>query len=185
MINLLPSEQIVAVKSEYRRRRLTVFGLLTLAWLLILTLFISSLYILALTERQIAVDQLAAKQKMLAGTGAGGLNAQLIQLTGDFQIIKTAEQARVLPFGFFQKVLAVKPPGVNINRLFFTKGIEVNGESTIELAGLAGNRRALLIFLEQLRGDRTFSAVDSPVSNLIKESKVDFNLKLHLTNRHE
>jgi|GEM_PF-1247891 Tfp pilus assembly protein PilN len=180
MINLLPSEQIVAVKSEYRRRRLTVFEVFVLAWLLILTLFISSLYILALAERQAAVDQLATKQKMLAVTGAGGLSAQLVQLTNDLQTIKTAEQTRILPFGFFQKILAAKPTGVKIDHLFFAKGVEVNGESIIELAGLAGNRRALLIFLEQLRGDRTFSAVDSPVSNLIKESNVDFNLKLHL-----
>lgn len=185
MINLLPAEQIIAIKSEYRRRRLVVFGVLSLAWIVILILSVLALYVLARSEHQAVDGQLAAKQKTLVGTETGGSDVGLVQLADDLKIIKAAEQMRVLPIGFLQEVLTVKPSGVKINNLLFAKGAGTGGESTIELSGIAVSRRSLLAFLERLRADKAFIAVDSPVSNLIKESNVDFNLKLHLAASHE
>lgn len=181
MINLLPVEKITAVRSEYKRRRLTVLGAMVLAWFLMVVLLLSVLYFLAYSERLLVSDQLAMKQKTLADDTNEELDRQLTKLADEIKIIKTAEAARILPFDFLQHILAIKPAGVKINSLFFF----VDSGATISLSGVADSRRNLLAFLDELRGDQTFSSVDSPVSNLIKESNVNFTFKLHLNNRHE
>jgi hypothetical protein len=48
------------------------------------------------------------------------------------------------------------------------------------VTGQALTRRDLLLLLDKLRADTFFAAVDSPVSNLIKETKVPFNVALSL-----
>lgn len=162
-----------------------MFGIFSLAWFLMLALSVFALGILARSERQLVDDRFSAKEKMLIGTEAGELKVELAKLAAEIKAIEATEQVRVLPVGFLQKVLISKPAGVKINGIFFARGISTDSEAVIELSGAANNRRSLLAFLEQLRADKSFTAVDSPVSNLIKENNVDFSLKLRLTNRHE
>lgn len=180
MINLLPKDQLAAIKSDYYRRRLTVFGALILAWVLIVALCLSALLILARSDRQILAGQITAQQQLLTAAD-GGSTERLSRLAQDLATITTAERARVLPSRIWQPVLAAKPAGVKIDRLEF----DFSGAPTVDLAGVADSRRVLLDFLEKLRADATFSAVDSPASNLIKETNVSFALKLHLNPRHE
>lgn len=185
MINLLPTEKIVAFKAEYRRRRVMVLAALSLAWFIVMAFSVFALYIFARSERQLAEDRLAEKQERLNGTEAGEVNRQLSRLSDELAVIKRGESSRVLPVSFLQKVLAVKPAALRLTSLTFAKGLEAGSESSIELLGVAGTRHDLLAFLDSLRAEKTFAAVDSPVSNLIKENNVDFKIKLYFTNRHE
>lgn len=176
MINLLPAEKIVELSDEYRRRRRLVAGALVFVWLGMAALVIFSGYVSVRAKRQAVETALAAKRAELAGGTATG---ELSRLMSEIAVLSASNRSRVMPTDYFKLILAARPEGARLKSVFFTVGTSEAG-ATIQLSGQSRTRRDLLEFLDRLRANQAFASVESPVSNLIKETEVPFNIALSL-----
>jgi len=95
------------------------------------------------------------------------------------EIRKKSEQARQIKGGLLQKtdywsvferINAIIPDDI------YLKQIKIS-ENTIQVNGLALKRQSLLVFEQKMDESETFSDVESPISNLVANENVDFELK--------
>ena len=78
-------------------------------------------------------------------------------------------------------ILGHQVSGVTLNEISYNKSSD--GLAVVNLAGMAQTRGQLLAFIAAFRSDSVFKKVDSPVSNLIKERRVDFTLTLQINGK--
>jgi hypothetical protein len=67
-------------------------------------------------------------------------------------------------------------PNIQINRLSFS--IAKKGIGQFSISGIAKNRNGLVQFIDDLKSKGGFPSVESPVSDLVKESDIVFNISL-------
>lgn len=81
-----------------------------------------------------------------------------------------------LPGDLFEEVIKLKPASVKIKSLSYATTTSTAG--SLSLAGLALTRTDLLKYVDLLKQNPTFSQVESPVGNLIRDKNVEFTLVL-------
>lgn len=79
-------------------------------------------------------------------------------------------------YSIFSGIIEVKPISVKITHFTYVKNF--GGPSSLILAGLSGDRASLLKFSKNLKAISHFENVDLPISNLAKESEIDFNINV-------
>lgn len=89
--------------------------------------------------------------------------------------VRTVERKLTLsapssPIVYAQKVRALAPPGVLVNR------ISSNGDVLVEVYGTTTGRELLQSFITVLQGDPSVSQVDNPLSNLVKTKEGSFKI---------
>lgn len=76
------------------------------------------------------------------------------------------------------KLAAGTPDGIRLTFINLSKN--ERGTFTLSLQGEASDRSRLLLYIDMLKGVDAFSAVGSPVSNLLKEVQVPFSLNIDI-----
>lgn len=177
MINLLSSEGQRKLIREYRHRRLVVTGILTFS-LSIIGLIIVGLLIFVVFTREKEVK--TSLQNAVNETVKPSLDweGEIKKINTSLAVIKNNQKQIKLGY-WWSKILDQRVAGISITdwRLE-TKTKEKTTEIT--LAGQARTRQNLLDFIGKLKEDKSFSSVDSPIANLIKNRDLDFTIKLTL-----
>jgi hypothetical protein len=182
MINLLPSETIIANQWRYRRHRFLVAGVLLLSVLLI-ALGVLGYFTWVIKLRAAAVGQQLTELKKRSEA------KELIELERNWRL--TEQQLKKLaPLGvpapspavLWGQVIAAKPVGIRLTKILFVAS--PGATTTLALGGTASSRKSLLALVEQLRRDKTFRTVDSPVDNLIKDRDTPFVINLEIYDQH-
>lgn len=179
MINLLPPEQIAANRHLYRARRYFLVGALIFSWFLIAGILLGSAYVLARTKRLARQEALVARQAEMAQGETLTLERSWRRLAEETVLLATVLDQPPGPTFFIGRVLAERPEGVRLT------GLSFRDDGTIALLGVADERRQLLNFLDRLKAEPVFLAVESPVANLIHERDAPFTLTLFLDLKHE
>lgn len=165
MINLLPPEEIKARIGSYHARRRVVYGGAILGWVVVAVILTGVVYA-RLHFNQVAVPPLPEITQASADLAA--LPKRLDRLSTD--LVRQTAFLELL-----SKTLSHRNQAVRITDIRYAEGDKT---LQIELAGFALSRQSLLQFLEEFKNDPTFSVIDSPISNLIKERDVPFTLLL-------
>lgn len=175
MINLLTPETQAAVLVEYRSRRRVVGGCLALGVLL------SALALGGTLLSQLRLQQLALKDdlgKLATANSNDELKNTLQQTGAEIALLRTTSNERPL-VALWRLMLAHRPSQLMLDG-WTSEAATINTAATIKLSGQAPDRQTLLNFLDALRREPTFSAVDSPITNLIKSRDIPFNIQLTL-----
>lgn len=177
MINLLPSETIVANQRRYRQRRWLVLAFASF-FLLLLVVGVTGYFTWVLKLRAVTVEQQLAELKKRAEA------KELIELERNWRnaerqikglaSLKAGTQS---PASMWAQLLADKPAGIALKEINYTRGAT---STALIVEGVASTRKNLLAFLEQLRADKVFNVVDSPVGNLIKDRQAEFVINLEV-----
>jgi len=81
--------------------------------------------------------------------------------------------------GFAEIVLMEKPSGISIAGIFYDGPVaDIENAFRYSLRGVATTREVLFSFVETLKTNKLFSAVDLPVSNFVKDSDIEFSVTL-------
>lgn len=175
MINLLTPETQAAVFAEYRSRRRVVGGYLALG------LLFSALALGGTLWWQLRLQQLELKDnfgKLAAGDPNEELKDVLRQTNVTVSLLRRAGHERPIA-ALWQAVLIHRPGKLTLNG-WTSEAATAQTAGTIKLSGVAPDRQTLLDFLNALRQEPTFSAIDSPITNLIKNREIPFNIQLTL-----
>lgn len=165
------------MRSDYRQRILVVSGFLFSCLLFIAIVVSVTLYFCLSVSQKQAEATLAKEQTKNIVAEADKLEQEIKSFNQ--KLSRLNKNGTSLPITAVVKSVLSHPIfGIVLNTINYNKSSD--GLAILELAGTAKNRSQLLAFVETLRSDPAFSKVDSPVSNLIKESQVDFSLSLQI-----
>jgi hypothetical protein len=174
-MNLLPEEDKKRVRMMYYLRLAFVAMIVVLIVTLIGIIFlIPPFFLVVLKEENLAAQMIAIQQSPAFREGAKigqtikDANQSVSQLSGgDGLALSTV----------FSELLSIKKPGIALTGFFITKETAPTSAKTkITLRGEALTREALISFREALEGHALFSAVELPVSSLIKSRDIPFSL---------
>lgn len=178
MINLLTTEGKAAVVQEYRKRRSRTGGIFSLIiWLAGIALVGTLIF-----QVKIKQDETRGALERLSLSPNKENDAKaLIQKTNlEIATLKSNTGTRPIITDWWRVIINSKPDSIQITDWLWTASDGKDKMATLNLAGQADTRQSLLDFVERLKQDPAISAVESPVSNLIKNRDLDFTLKLNL-----
>ena len=174
MFKLLTDEERQKVAHEYVLRR-TIVMLLALI-LVFITGIIGLLpsYVLS-NARQ---NEVLERSRIMDSIGEKGdeseLRAWLVETNRELRLLSPALDTD-RPSDLIDKIIAERLAGMRIKGLSWAK---VKGEIILSVSGIALNRQVLIEFENRLNSSGHFSAVSLPVSNLVRDKDIDFQVKL-------
>jgi hypothetical protein len=172
MYKLLPEQARAKVKNEYLLRRAVV---MVAAFILVEVVAMGGLfpsYILSQArQKEVSDKNVVVKEEEKADeevfTWLDDVNTQLKALSPKIDIDRPSEN-----------ILAViREKGTGVKLTGFT-WIKSDGQTRLVVSGLAQSRQALLSFEDRLKESGRFTEVTLPVSNLAKDSNINFEVKL-------
>ena len=167
-INLLPSREKELIWFEEARRIVFFFTMLVVIILLIgsvllipsfVTLFSGQRELNALIKKEEKVSEDLGVQEVMALAKEAYLSAQAL-----CEYLSEPPRAAAL----FEKLLATVTPYVVLSDL------EVKKTGQITLTGVALTRQELLNFEKRLRDSGILQEISFPISNIIKETNINF-----------
>lgn len=174
MPNLLPEKNKKENCQQFFYRKLAVLMIVIAILIFIACVFLASVYIyfslggsVGKEEGKSLVELSSADQSLVKETQ--GLNQKL-------EILLPAEDA-ALPSSVAISVVDGKEEGINIHHL----ALECQGQTktcVVAVLGQAGDRQSLLDYVADLRQNKLFKSVESPVNNLISDKDSQFSLEL-------
>ena len=178
MINLVALEDKKRLMSDYRRRRWVVAGYLLLVVFLVSIVLVTTFYF-SFGYRRAAMEKMfAVESKQSGGQTSGKERETIAEINNQITMFKNADQSVDLPSFtlVMQHLLKVKSGDIKIGGVDYT--LAPDNSSRVSLRGRARNRKALVAYVDQLRLDPLFTAIESPVSNLISEGASNFSLTI-------
>lgn len=180
MLNLLPPPEILHNLAEYRRRRLVITGIFCLAVILSAILMLASLLLVVKMKQTTIKQRLGAANSYLqndewrAVTVVVDLVTKQLRHLNDF----TDVEPRLTPA--LRAVSEKRSGDIRLEAISYERR---EGSPLLKISGVAASRQTLLRFIDGLRADSFFAAVESPVTNLIKVQNVNFTLTLTLSSQ--
>lgn len=177
MLNILPFEEKKKVTTEYRLRLAVVVVFAVAALVLASLVLLIPSYMLAVSKYNFVADELARLQQKQSGASQEKeVDAQIKEVNKKITLFLGNEKvAQRTPSEVVREILAVKDPAVKVQSILYD--INVDHERLV-LSGRADDRDSLARFVEALKKDPSFSAVDLPIGSYVKSTNIDFSLAL-------
>lgn len=182
MINLLPEDYQEGVRRRYRARRLVLAGLLAATWCLMAALMAGALWWVARGERQTLAESVEGLKRQVATEQLAVDERRLALFAKQVDLLALQSGASAILSVLWSDLAAARPAGVTISDWRYRLTAE---GKVLELAGRTTERQALLDFIDRLKSDARFAAVESPLSNLVRSGQSQFSLSLLLASDHE
>ncbi len=176
MLDFLPEQNKKGVKKEYLFRLLVVGLSLSLVCFLVALCLLIPSFMLSFSKEQDA--QIALKNAKNTDTSDATKAAR--QDFEDFQkelLLLKPSPVDVLPSEVLAPVLSDLPKGIALTH--FTYNAKADDKAgTLQIVGVANERSVLVSYVKMLKGEKLFSNVDYPLSNLAKEKDLDFTIDI-------
>jgi hypothetical protein len=213
MINLLPLNEKVKIRSEYRLRFLTVF-VLSIALLFLTALIPLAISYYVISHNVEFINDVSEKLSKSEGfretegvlrdikntnrmstilndpVGVSIRQNILGSISSVFNIAHTISSQKngsvkinQISYDQATRRVAVPAPSVAPVTGTSTPAVRDSGNHTLSLRGFASSRDIFLLFLKELGSDKNFLTIDSPVSNLVNNANIDFNVSIVLRDR--
>ncbi len=174
MYKLLTEEEREKVLKEYSERRFVVIlGALILILIVAMVGLFPSYLLSNVRQREV--------EERVRITGEAGLKEEDRELQAwltnlNFKLRMLSPKLAVdRPSGSIQDVLKEKIPGIRLEAFSWSK---IDGKIFVMVSGVAQNRQTLLAFENKLNASRKFDAVTLPLSSLVRDRDIDFQVRL-------
>lgn len=177
MANLVTKKQKVFLKKEYIIRIISVI-LFMLALLGVFMLAYVLPYYFSLSQKILFVDNqlnsaIATENKENIGESV----LRIVNRTNsELRMVDFYKNNKLVVSDIFLQIIDSKNSSIQLNRLAFTKGNQT--EKHFIVVGTAKNRAGLVAFVDSLKSQTNFLAVDSPISDFARESDISFTISI-------
>jgi hypothetical protein len=173
-LNLLPQEDQKRIGYERLARFFTVVYSIVALMIVTGTILLSPTYFFLSFQNNGLAEQIAAAEQIIQSKQAidtemfiRATNTRLRQLSNKHFLSPSALTR------YFDDVTRNMPPTLSLHSFAYKK--ETN---TITLRGTAGQRANLLVFVDFLRNHPSFTDIEYPVTNILKEENIAFTISL-------
>ncbi len=176
MFNFLPEKEREDLRSEYKKRRLSViFVFMALSGLVSLFLFAPT-YIVFYLEKEQLIKTLEVVQKDSKHLVDPNFFENIKNISNDVDLLNSHTE-EVFVTDLINLVLLSKPELVSITSFAFQKNNN-NQELSASLSGFAENREVLLEFSEKLKSKEYITEVNIPLASFTREKNLDFSMQI-------
>ncbi|OGF82370.1 hypothetical protein A3B18_02190 [Candidatus Giovannonibacteria bacterium RIFCSPLOWO2_01_FULL_46_13] len=178
MINLLPYED----KKTGARENLRRFLVMAISFVSIVVLFgiilIVPTFISLRVQRESLKDEEANAKSGAPLDRLKEIEVEINKLNSRLGVLESRSGSPVASDAI-KKVIDSAPGGISVEEISFSepRGLE---PAKIILNGMADKREDLVAFVKSLEDSGEYDKVDSPLSNILKKTEVDFSLSLNL-----
>ncbi|MEK7610240.1 MAG: hypothetical protein AAB468_00600 [Patescibacteria group bacterium] len=176
MINLLLPIDRLARRRDYRRRRFILAGFLLAVLLVLASLMVGSFYLRIVTERRQLERELAQVLGVVDVQRFDRLRVELAESAKRLTTFRQWLESDHRTAALLTKLISLRPAGISLGSIHYLRHSDVEGE--IKMSGQATTRAVLLDWVAALKSEPIFSNIESPVSDLIKNRQVDFDITL-------
>jgi Tfp pilus assembly protein PilN len=174
MFNLLPKVNKNAIRREYRIRLAVVSLWLLFAALLISSLLLLPALLLSSEKERAAQERFAALEASAKRGDEAGFDAALRDAESRLSVLQS-EAPKSLLHELLTRIVSSKNDRVSLTNFSFIKGAD--GRHEIAVSGAAKSREALRSFIQALERTNAFSRVDAPISNFVKDTDINFEIR--------
>lgn len=168
--NLLPEEEKKAIFLEKSFRIIKFFGITVIGVLIIgITLLVPSHLPLYFQNNELK-NSLSAQQEAAKKIDYGKITSDTLRIQATISSLRQTADNSSAALDIFD-LLAAQQTGIIISE--FT----IDQNASIIIVGNAATRNDLLAFEQYLRNSSRFRDLASPLTNIIKEANINFNLR--------
>lgn len=176
MINLLPEQAKERLAEERFSRFLIVFGVL---FSVIVSIGVFLLWIpwitVELQEREFEKQLAAAEQSPLLSRVAQ-IEKSLSSLNSTVEAYERNRGDILLVSRIIDAVLSHAGSGISLLSFSYSVSSGADRVSQFQIDGIARDRKTLISFSDTLDGDAMIENVQSPISNFLEETNIEFTL---------
>lgn len=172
-MNFLPEEDKRKIKKEYLRRLFVIIGIFSFSAISIGIILLLPPSIFLKDQKHNLERQLVISEERLSRGKIENTISLAEEINTKISLLDSGQKNVGEKSAFIKIILEEKTNKIKINDFFFAQG-------KVLIQGLSENRQNLLSFIDSLRKKKDFKKVESPVSNLIKERDIEFNLTIEL-----
>lgn len=178
MINLLPKNEKIGVKNEYRLRVFAVTLFFISGVIFINLVLLAPSFILSSVEYSSASKQLSIEKVKLSNI-EGSIDPIKIAkgVNQNLEVLKKEGHSTPLAYDIFTVIIGYKPSNIKINSIIYDREPLVG---KITVSGISKDRETLLSFVRALEGEEKFTFVDLPVSSFVDGKDIDFSVSLSI-----
>ena len=173
MINLLPPENKIAIKKEYLRRLVVVFGIFLLSIILVIAVLLITLFFIVNNQKK-AQDESVFLKEHLSLQNEAEINSLVSEINSKISLLNNNQKNTKRVSEILEKVISTKTKEIKITFLSFDS-------NKVSIYGTSETRTDLINFIEDLKKEPVFSRVNFPLSNFLKEGNVEFNIVIELS----
>lgn len=181
-MNLLPQEDQIKIKSQYTQKIFVFFLVMVFLLSLINIILIIPSYLFIKIKNDSLKNELETINKKPVFLRYKDVENSLVKFNEKIEFLntnsgKTLKVSSVLK----QIVYGLENGGVSIDSMAFDKSApEKEKIDKIRLTGNADTRANFLQFIKNLKENNNFSEIESPASNILKNSDVSYTITVFL-----
>ncbi|MES2953763.1 MAG: PilN domain-containing protein [Patescibacteria group bacterium] len=183
MINLLPEETKEKNRAAYRVRLVTVglalLTLLSLSW----SAFFLPIFLAARSQKALLSEEIVRTQERIKNGEAAGVADEVKKINARLSFLAGNTLDLTPPSVFVTRLLAHVPSGVTLTGASYDRGKELAPGATLRITGIGASREAVLAFSKALAAEPLFTSVESPISNLVRPSKISFTISAKIVSK--
>ncbi len=172
MLDFLLKDEKQLLKKEYTLRVATIGLLLSFIFFLICIFFLLPSYFLSRVKEEVAISRAEPILSSDDIRKSKDLEASLLGTKTSLSVLKPADTLATPPVEIIDIALQ-RPSGIKVDSLSYK---EASGTGSLSIVGRAANRDAIVSYVKMLQGQRFFSKVDFPISNLASEKNINFTI---------
>ena len=181
--NLLPENYRSELKLERIRRLAVVSGLAVFAVVVVNIILLSPLFIFFVSTENELMRHLTAVKQSPAFLLTTEIETEIAELNSEINSLGTRDHSPEIARAILS-ILERRPAGIKISNIVFSSAVPNRNQAPqISISGTASTRESLINFADSNKTSGFFKKVYSPISNLLKETNLDYFLVLDLNDK--
>ncbi len=181
---LLPEEEALGLKREYRVRVFIVFAFFISFAIVAGIVFLFPSYLMSSIQERDLAGKLAMAEK---SKEARGVDVAIRKLKESNLILKKIkeENQSVYFSSVIQQIVATRPPTATFNSITISSIVDKQADHEVIIQGKSLTRESLLELKKNFEKDLSFSKVEFPIPDLTRNKDIPFAVKLRLKKQNE
>ena len=178
MANLLPHSEKIHIQKIYKLR---FFVVATMGLLTLIVVGISALLpalFSGFVKEQTARERLSVVAKIISAEDRKNIREKVAEVNKKIVIVAGDVEKSIPISRAIEKIIEHKNPNISLTSFFYTDEKKDTKKRTITISGTSLNRQTLVLFIHALKEEDTFSEVNVPVSNFVRNTDIPFSLLL-------
>lgn len=175
MLNLLPPEKKQEIKREFRWQRLLSFEEMLIFALLILVGVLVATWLYAFIQYRALADSANRVQASPQGQKIQDLEGKIKEMNIKLKYLEELNLQQTLNSEIIEEMIKSMPQDITLKTIALNR-LTAQGS----VSGWAPTREGLLRFKKNLESSSYFQQIELPLTSLLKDRDLDFNLNFSL-----
>ncbi len=179
MANLITVKQKKIIKHEYYIRLISagiflisILGLFILAYVLPYYIYVKHSYLATIEQFE---NTILAENTENTGESMSRLVKKTLE---EIKAVELYFKNTLSPTDYLKIIIENKNSAIKINKISFN--LNKNNTGQFFITGISQNREGLVNFIEDLNITKSFTSVESPVSDFAKDRDINFTLSINI-----